>query len=200
MRALTEVKNWSNKYGTDEYITSLTLDKNGNNVYNGNAPSMGEIWVFKSHDLSGVTNGVWPVSGGKVTSSAIFINTSSAAPIDCYLETWDALVQDNQNSWGATMNPWPQWWCFMLNRPRDSNDYEVTTTYESQTGIDSFTTWEVHAQTAIQRMPDGLSFNSFMGDREYIDVESIGMTRRTPLKPKQQEDEQKAMRQNENWK
>lgn len=152
MRALTDVKSWSNKYSTDSYITSLTIDPKGNNVYDGvrnKAPPEGELWVYKVHDTQGVTNFEFPISGGKVTSSIIWVNTSSAMPIQCYLETWDALVQDNQNSWGATMNPWPQWWCFMLNRPRDSNDYEVTANYESQTGLDTYTTTLTRAQTTI---------------------------------------------------
>jgi hypothetical protein len=139
-RAMTNIQSWSKKYGTDAYITSVTFDENGNKVYTGAAPPEGEVWVFKETKFSGATNGTWPSGGSKVTSSKIFINTSSASYLMTYDETFDAFIQGEQNIGGFSQLP--KWFGFMMNRPRDTNNYVLAQDNESQDGIDAFSTFQ----------------------------------------------------------
>jgi hypothetical protein len=137
-RAMTNIQSWSKKYGTDAYITSVTFDENGNKVQ-GIDPPEGEIWIFKETQFSGAMNGTLPRAGNKVTSGWIFINTSSASYIQTYNETFDAFIQGEQNVLGGYTQI-PNWIAFMMNRPRDTNNYVLATDNESQDGIDTFST------------------------------------------------------------
>jgi hypothetical protein len=175
IRALNDVKTWSKKYGTQEYITSVTLDTNGTNNYDEYrtvAPPEGMIYVYKVHDTTGVTNVSYPYPRGrKVSSAKIWVNTTSAAPINCYQETFDSLVQDNQNTWTAGIE---QWFCLMLNRPRDTNSYEIHSTYETQAGLDTYTTAKSTSQSQTLRIPDPTGtgfFTNFTSEPIYRTVE-----------------------------
>jgi hypothetical protein len=135
-RAMTNIQEWSKMYGTDAYITGLAFDENGNKIQDTTVPPEGEIWVFKESQFSGATNATYPSGGSKVTSSKIFINTSSASYLMTYDETFDAFIQGEQNIGGFSQLP--KWIGFMMNRPRDSNNYVITTGNESQTDIDAY--------------------------------------------------------------
>jgi hypothetical protein len=173
VRAINNIKAWSGGY-----ITSVAFDYNGNKSWDV-APPDGETWVFRNTRISGVANYTKPEGGNKVTASGILINQASASWTSAYNETFDAFIQGEQN----VGEGFPEWWLFMMNRPRDTNSYVLSQEKETQVGIDTLTTTRTYAQTKTSATPDPTNPLGGIIGPQGSTVDSVSPTKDVPLRP-----------------
>jgi hypothetical protein len=174
VNAVNNIKTWSGGY-----ITNVNFEYNGNKTVDSTVPPEGEFWVFKVNDFSGVANATYPSGGNKVTSNKEFINTSSAGWSSAYDETFDAFIQGEQNVGEGR----PEWWLFIMQRPRDTNSYVISLEKETQVGVDTLTTTRTYAQTKTSAIPDPTNpLGGIIGSwGSTVDV--VSPTKDAPLRP-----------------
>ncbi len=174
-RAVNNIQAWSKGY-----IQNVTFVDEDNKPY-ATDPAEGETWVYRDGRFSGASNITLPRSGEKVTSAEISINQSSAGPLMAYNETFDAFIQGEQNIGEGRQ----AWWAFMLNRPRDTNSFVVTTEKESQTGLDTLTAVQNYAQMTYERVPEADPLAGLFRDPRYSVVERLDPSSWEPQRARQ---------------
>lgn len=121
------------------YIQTVTFHEDGTKPEDPTVPPDGDIWVYRVSDMSGVANATYPNSYAKVLASKILLNVDNSYGSVSYMETFDALFGAGQEfGSGDHIGPF---FMLMLNRPRDTNNYVITSQKETQKGIDSQTTF-----------------------------------------------------------
>lgn len=74
------------------------------------------------------------------------------------------IVQDNQNSWGPSIDEAKVFWLVMMNRPRDTNSCLIFSDYETQDGVDDYTSLVNSSQSRVMSFsaPDPASLGGFL--------------------------------------
>ncbi len=139
IEAIKETLNYV-QTNSKSWIQTVVFHEDGAKPADATVPPDGEIWVYRRSDVSGIGNVTYPTwPPQKVLSSKESINQEDAGPDRCPSETFDALFGSGQE-FGSGDNIGP-FFLLVLNRPRDTNNYIISTQKETQQGIDSQTTF-----------------------------------------------------------
>jgi hypothetical protein len=157
------------------WIQSVNFYELGNKPLDPSVPPEGEIWIHRRSDVPGIGNITYPApSDVKVLSSRIFVNQDDI-PAALPAETYDALFAGEQQM-GNNPSQIGPFYMMMLNRPRDTNSYVISTQKETQKGVDSQTTF---TSVTAQVNTDTLSPANTVGSYNTIPSRT-GTTRPAP--------------------
>lgn len=108
------------------WIQTVTFHEDGTKPYDPTVPPDGEIWVLRESNYPGGSNVTYPANNAKVMSAKLYFNQSSWGPDQTSAETYDGLFAGEQMMGNDPTFIGP-FYMLMLNRPRDTNNYIIST-------------------------------------------------------------------------